>query len=128
MTPFLIVIIWTMASPKAPSLVQVLSKCIISIGRIIRMHNISYHMYADDIQLFLDFKPSDPTFIETALSRLSACICEIKVWMTKNMLKLNDSKTEFFVAISPYNKRKLSLDVQLRLVPRSLNHLRLYVT
>ena len=35
--------------------------------------------------------------------------------MTKNMLKLNDSKTEFFVALSPYNKRKLSLDVQLQI-------------
>ena len=88
---------------------------IIPIGRIIRKHNISYHMYADDIQLFLDFKPADLTSIETALSRLSACICDIKVWMTKNMLKLNDSKTEFFVAISPYNKRKLSLDVQLQI-------------
>ena len=41
---------------------------IIPIGRIIRKHHISYHIYADDIQLFLDFIPSD---IDTALSRLS---------------------------------------------------------
>ena len=101
---------------------------IIPIGRIIRKHSISYHMYADDIQIFLDFKPSDPTSIETALSRLSACIFEIKVWMTKNMLKLNDSKTEFFVAISHYSKRKLSLDVQLQIGAEIIHHLRLYVT
>lgn len=88
---------------------------IIPIGRIIRKHHISYHMYADDIQLFLDFIPSEPTSIQMALSRLSACICEIKLWMTKNMLKLNDSKTEFFIAISSWNKRKLPPGIHLEI-------------
>jgi hypothetical protein len=87
---------------------------IIPIGRIIRKHHISYHMYADDIQLFLSFKPSDPNSIQDALAKLSACITEIKLWMTNNMLKLNDSKTEFFIAISPFNQRKMP-PVQLQI-------------
>ena len=28
-------------------------------------------------------------------------------WLTANKLKLNDSKTEFFIAASPYNYKKL---------------------
>ena len=80
---------------------------IIPIGRIISKHHIQYHMYADDIQLFLSFNPSDSSSIQSALSRLSACISEIKSWMTNNMLKLNDKKTEFFIAISSHNKRKM---------------------
>ena len=79
----------------------------IPIGRIIRKHNISYHMYADDIQLFLSFNPSEHDSIQCALSKLSACITEIKLWMTNNMLKLNDSKTEFFIATSLFNKCKM---------------------
>ncbi|XP_072018308.1 uncharacterized protein [Amphiura filiformis] len=73
---------------------------IIPVGRIIRKHQIHYHMYADDIQLFLNFNPSDPISIQCALSRLSNCISEIKLWMTNNMLMLNDNKTEFFIAAS----------------------------
>ncbi|XP_072024929.1 uncharacterized protein [Amphiura filiformis] len=79
----------------------------IPIGRIIRKHHISYHMYADDIQLYLDFNPSDATSIQNSLSKVSACITEIKLWMTDNMLMLNDTKTEFFVAVSHNNKRKM---------------------
>ena len=41
------------------------------------------------------------------LSTLSCCIHDIKTWMSSNCLKLNDSKTEFFVAGSPYNLRLL---------------------
>ena len=35
------------------------------------------------------------------------CIFDIRTWMTFNKLKLNDSKTEFFVAASPYNFKNL---------------------
>ena len=34
-------------------------------------------MYADNIQLFLDFIPSDKDSVDRALSRLSSCICEM---------------------------------------------------
>ena len=88
---------------------------IIPIGRIIKKHQISYHMYADDIQLFHDFIPSDKDSVDRALSRLSSCICDIKRWMTINMLKLNDSKTELFIAISPRNKCKLPDGIKLRI-------------
>ncbi len=79
----------------------------IPIGRIIRSHNISFHIYADDIQLYLNFDPANSTSIQNALSRLSACIAEIKLWMTMNMLMLNDTKTEFFIAVSSNNKQKM---------------------
>ena len=113
--PFPIVIIWTMSSPRLNCWSRFFQNIYHSHWSHHQKAQHLHHMYADDIQLFLEFKSSDSTSIETALSRLSACICEIKVWMTKNMLKLNESKTEFFVAISHYNKRKLSLDVQLQI-------------
>ena len=62
------------------------------VGEICKNHNIAYHLYADDSQLFLAFDPSDK---QDAIQRLEACIQEIREWMKKNCLKLNDTKTEF---------------------------------
>ena len=40
---------------------------------------------------------------ETAISCLEACIKDIKIWMTNNLLKLNDNKTEVIVIITHSN-------------------------
>lgn len=40
---------------------------------------------------------------------LTSCIEEIKIWMTCNMLRFNDDKTEFFIATSPHFKRQMPL-------------------
>ena len=57
------------------------------------------------IQLYTSFDPSSTSSIDSALSTLTKCINDIECWMTCNMLKLNNEKTEFFVALSPHNKR-----------------------
>ena len=59
------------------------------LGRIIRKHDISYHMYADDSQLYVDFSPSDE---KTALANLQRCIQEVREWLRENFLLLNDKK------------------------------------
>ena len=61
----------------------------------------------DDTQLYISFNPRIPGDLERALSTLSRYIHDIKAWMSSNCLKLNDSKTEFFVARLPYNLRLL---------------------
>ena len=42
------------------------------------------------------------------LTKLNNCISDIRVWMTKNKLKINDSKTEFIIFRSPLLKTGLS--------------------
>ena len=86
----------------------------IPIGRIIKQHSLSYHIYADDIQIFTSFIPSDSSSIQSALSALEVCISDISKWMTENMLKLNSDKTEFFVETSPHFK-KLMPNVHLQI-------------
>ena len=69
----------------------------VPLGCIIKKHNLSYHFYADDTQLYLSIKPAD---IHDLVFSLEKCISEIKDWMTTNKLKLNDDKTEV-VLINP---------------------------
>ena len=62
------------------------------VGRICAKHGITYHFYTDDSQLYLAFLCKDE---DEARHQLEACIQEIREWMERNLLKLNDAKREF---------------------------------
>ena len=64
------------------------------IGAIIRHHGLNYAVYADDTQVYLSFNIKDS---DTALQRLNSCLADIRTWMLKNKLKINDDKTEFLL-------------------------------
>ena len=67
------------------------------LANIIRKHGIEFHLYADDTQLYIAFKPSCPGSKYDSIKKLEACIEDIRKWMSHNMLKLNEDKTEFLV-------------------------------
>ena len=75
------------------------------LSAIARKHNISIHLYADDTQLYTTFKPNNST---EAMTRMEACIAEVKLWMANNFLKLNDSKTEFIMFGTDTNVAKIA--------------------
>ena len=90
------------------------------IGDILREFGLRYHIYADDIQIYISFDPRDYNSIISALTRMSKCIDKIKHWMTVNYLKFNEDKTEFFVAIAKHLKRYLP-PVSLRVGTKIIN-------
>ena len=67
------------------------------LGEICRSHYVTYHLYVDYQQLYLSFHPSSMSSCVTCLEYLEACVAEIRQWMSMNMLKMNDDKTEFIV-------------------------------
>ena len=73
--------------------------------RYLRHHNIGYHIYADDTQLYISFKCKDPL---ESLTKLNMCISDIRVWMIKTKLKTTILKTEFIIFRSPLLKQNLS--------------------
>ena len=54
---------------------------------IIQSYGISYHKFADDTQLYIDFDPKSLFDMEHAKQKLSSCILALKAWMFTNKLK-----------------------------------------
>ena len=78
---------------------------LLPLSTILRYHNIGYHVYADDPQLYVSFICKQPLEV---ISKLNNCLADIRRWMITNKLKINDSKTEFIVFRSPQLKWDLS--------------------
>ena len=63
---------------------------------MVKKHDVDYHFYADDTQLYMSFIPSSPHSDET-VDKLKNCLTDIKSWMTKNMLKQNTDKMRYLL-------------------------------
>ena len=84
------------------------------LGQLIRRHSLTFHLYADDTQLYLAFKPSEPSSIVNNISRLEKCVDDIRAWMKLNLLKLNDDKTELLVITSrPSTSQSLHISIKV---------------
>ena len=70
---------------------------------IAQRHNLSFHQYADDTQLYSSCVPGET---EQLQNRLSDCVDEMAAWMESNSLKLNRSKIEaiWFSSLRKVNK------------------------
>jgi len=56
--------------------------------------SLNHHLYADDTQLFLSFRPPD---CDSSVTHLQNVLQRISSWMTANLLTINSSKTEFLL-------------------------------
>ena len=61
------------------------------LGALIRKHNVEFHMYADDTQLYMSTFPGDQSLM---LKTMEECVYDVKSWMNDNKLKMNEEKTE----------------------------------
>ena len=85
------------------------------LGGILQHHNLQYHIYADDTQIYCAFDSKEHS---SALSKMEACVNDIRTWMIRNKLKINDDKTEFLILSS--QKLKLGLSSGLSIGQASI--------
>ena len=53
---------------------------------ICKRHNIHYHSYADDTQMYVHYDRNCDIIMREAFTKLEHCITEIGQWMTHNCL------------------------------------------
>ena len=69
----------------------------VPIGDICRKHQVAFHLYTDDTQIYLSFRPSISSSKHECIAKIKKCIEDIGIWMTQNLLKLNNDKMEFIL-------------------------------
>jgi len=79
--------------PQGSVLGPILSGMYVSpVGDVIMQHNVSYHQYADDLQMYMSLTPTPNRSCE--LSTIELCARDVSRWFTENALLLNPAKTE----------------------------------
>ena len=66
---------------------------ILPLGSIFKKYNLSFHFYADDVQMYLPLTSKSKDSVQTLLD----CLNDVKSWMTLNFLNLNENKTEIIM-------------------------------
>ena len=78
--------------------------------KIIEQHLPDVHTYADDTQLYLSFNADSTVEQSAALVAMQSCIADIRKWMLRDKLKLNDDKTEFIIIGTRQQLVKVNID------------------
>ena len=71
---------------------------LVPLGDIARSHGVTFHAYADDYQIYIAFSRENFSMTKYKMETL---LSEIKQWMSTNMLKLNNNKTEIMAVGGP---------------------------
>jgi hypothetical protein len=64
------------------------------LERVLQKHGVKYHKYADDLQVYLS---CDKKNLDNCITQLEMCLSEVRNWMLRWGLKINESKTEYIM-------------------------------
>ena len=85
----------------------------LGLNHVFEHHQLRYHMYADDTQVYVEFPRDQPAHATTATDRISRCTADVKSWMVSHNFLLNECKTEAVVISAAQNHKRVQPPVDL---------------
>ncbi|KAI8441229.1 hypothetical protein MSG28_014878 [Choristoneura fumiferana] len=79
--------------------------------------NARYHIYADDIQIYISCKPTEA---DAAVRKLNEDLARIATWASNNSLLLNPTKTKYIVIGSKQQLSALRYTVDVKVLDKSI--------
>ena len=76
---------------------------------VIEQHLPNAHCYADDTQIYFSFKAEGRESVDAAVAVMESCLSDMRSWMIKNRLLINDSKTEFLILGTRQQLQKVNI-------------------
>ena len=76
------------------------------LADILRFHDMQFHFYADDTQLYISFSVNDDLELTSSIVKIENCLSDLDKWMALNKLKLNKDKTELLYLYSKHNPQQ----------------------
>ena len=73
------------------------------LADILRFHDMQFHFYTDDTQLYISFSVNDDLELASSIVKIENCLSNLDKWMALNKLKLNKDKTELLYLYSKLN-------------------------
>ena len=67
----------------------------VPLANILRFHEMQFHFYAHDTQLYISFSTSNDMELTNSITKIEECLSDIDKWMTINRLKPNKDKPSF---------------------------------
>ena len=87
------------------------SPCILNLSLLLLTHTLSYIIHF--LMTYNYYMSAPPDRISELLHFMQSCISDVKAWVTANMLKLNDSKTELMLVTSKKSKHLHNLPTSI---------------
>ena len=81
------------------------------LGDICRKHDQDFQLYADDTQLYASFNTSSKESRDSCMIKINSCVAEISTWMSTNLLKLNEDKSEIMFITTCHQLLKFLLQI-----------------
>ena len=83
---------------------------------IINEHNLHYHSYADNTQIYMRCDNNEKAITNVIMS-IENCIKDISSWMMQYSLQINENKTEFIIfSTTPHKLKKHTLQVGTNII------------